>query len=96
MVCWDITRPPLEIYLGDFMVRQMYAVFQQVPSQRGDAEERIVAFTPDYPAYLRRGALEEQCTKGLGFGEKLLCKTKRGVIGGVPKLSWEYRIFVGI
>ncbi len=69
-----------------------------------DARERIIAFIPEYAAYLvnrlhrgddgkvpyERARGKRPTVVGLEFGEKVLCKRKRGLKMEKLKARWEF------
>ena len=92
------------------IVRALYLGLQEKLGRKVDAKERIVAFMPDYAAYLlnrlhvgedgkvpyERMKGKKPTVLGIEFGEKVLYKIKLG--GKLEKLNarWAYGIFVGI
>ena len=91
-------------------IRAIFLGLQERLGRKLDARERIVAFIPEYGAYLMNrlaqgndGKVPYQRVKGkrptilgLEFGEKVLYKVKLG--GKLEKINprWEYGIFVGV
>ena len=83
---------------------------QERIKRRLDSRERIVAFIPEYAAYLlnrlqvgsdgkvayQRARGKKPTVLGIEFGEKLLFKVKKDVKMEKINPRWEYGIFVGI
>ena len=92
---------------------KIHAIFLGLEERLGrhlDARERIVAFIPEYAAYLMNrlfvgedGKVAYERVKGkkpsvlgIEFGEKVLYKIKRGPKLEKIKARWDYGIFVGV
>ena len=90
--------------------RRMYLSLQQRLRVKVDSKKRIVAFMPDFAAYLRNRHIKGDAwkvayervkgktptTMGLESGEKILYKRKKGPKMARLKSPREYGIFVGI
>ena len=91
---------------------KMRAIFLGLEERLGrklDSRERIVAFIPEYVAYLMNRLCQGEDGKvpyervkgkkptvlGVEFGEKILYKVKRGAKLEKIRARWEYGIFVG-
>ena len=92
------------------IVRSIYLGLQDRLGRKVSARERIVAFIPDYAAYLvnrlKKGedgrVAYERCkgkkptVMGVEFGEKLLFRKRTGQKMEKINERWQYGIFVGI
>jgi hypothetical protein len=91
-------------------VRAMFLGFQERLGKKVDARERIVAFIPEYAAYLMNRLVQGADGKvayerikgkkpsilGIEFGEKVLFKVKLGQKMEKINARWEHGIFVGV
>jgi hypothetical protein len=91
-------------------IRSLFLAFERRTGGVLDAKERIVAFMPEYAAYLinrlgegRDGKVPYQRIKGkvptvmgLEFGEKVYFKKKHGNKLEKIKARWELGVFVGV
>ena len=91
-------------------VRALYLSLEERIGSKVDARERIVAFIPEYAAYLANrlrigqdGKCASQRIKGkrptvLGveFGEKVLYKRQKGSMMEKLNARWEHGVFVGV
>ena len=91
-------------------MRALYLGLEERIGGRIDARERIIAFIPEYAAYLLNrlkigadGKCAYQRIKGksptvLGveFGEKVMYKLQRGSKMEKLNARWEYGVFVGV
>ena len=91
-------------------IRAIFLGLEERLGRQLDARERIVAFIPEYAAYLMNklfvgedGKVAYERVKGkkpsvlgIEFGEKVLYKVKRGAKLEKIKARWDYGIFVGV
>ena len=91
-------------------IRAIFLGLQERLGRKLDARERIVAFIPEYAAYLMNRLCQGDDGKvayerikgkkptilGVEFGEKVMYKVKLGAKLERIHARWEYGIFVGI
>ena len=91
-------------------IRALFLAFQERIGNRVDTRERIVAFIPEYAAYLvnrmnvgtdgkvayERIKGKKPTVMGLEFGEKVLYKIKAGQRLEKINSRWDFGIFVGV
>ena len=91
-------------------IRALFLALQDRLGRKIDARERIVAFIPEYAAYLMNRLMQGSDGKvayerikgkrptvlGIEFGEKVLFKIKAGQKMEKINARWDYGIFVGV
>ena len=91
-------------------IRALFLGFQDRIGRKLDARERIVAFIPEYAAYLMNRLMQGKDGKvayerikgkkptilGIEFGEKVLFKIKAGQKMEKINARWDFGIFVGV
>jgi hypothetical protein len=92
------------------MIRALFGGLQERLGRKVDSRERIVAFIPEYAAYMlnrfhvgddgkvayERIKGKKPSVLGIEFGEKVLYKVKAGQKMGKLEDRWKHGIFVGI